>query len=184
MTNDWFEDYIKRQKEREEFKKSIAYSTEYIDWLDSFTKEHGSFSTDSFLYEPEKITDEERKKVDLIEALYELTDEYADENYIMPTKTDYGAFYSIKHNGVGYFIGFDAGQGTSFYCTRLEEPEEDALEYKHLMSGVKLPSTIIIDQKLEELSELIERLDREQVPLEAINQKTDATIQKIRTKKI
>jgi len=180
--NEWFEQYMKVKEEKNKFKDTLAYSTNYIDWLEKFTEEHGSFATDSFLYKPDVLSEEDKKNVALIEALYEVTDEYADDNFIESTPTDFGNFYSIQHNGVGYFIGFDGGQGASFYCTRLEEPEKDALEYKHLMSGVKLPKTVLVEHKLEALAELIERLYEEDVPVEAIHQKADSTIQKIKVK--
>ena len=180
--NEWFEQYKKKQEEKNKFKDTLAYSTNYIDWLEKFTDVHGSFATDSFLYVPEVLSEEDKKNVALLEALYEVADEYADDNFIEATPTDFGNFYSIKHNGIGYFIGFDGGQGASFYCTRLEEPEKDALEYKHLMSGVKLPDTVIAEHKLEELTELIEKLYEENVPIEAIHQTTDTAIQKIKVK--
>ena len=179
----WFEELQKRAREKYDFKENMIFSTDYIDWLESFTDEHGSFSTETFLDNPRELSQIDKKNIRLLEALYEVTDEYADNNFITPTFTDFGNFYSIKHNDVGYFIGFDSGQETIFYCTRLDAPEKDALEYKHLMSGVKLPSTVQAEDKLEELSKMIESLCDHGVPAEAIHQTTDATLQKVKVRK-
>ena len=170
------------RKHKEEFIDQMTYTTDYIDWLERFTAEHGSFSTDSFLYD-DTLSEEDRVNVSDVQLLYEEVERYCEDNFLVPTKVDYGVFYSIKHNGVGYFIGVDVGQGTSFYCTRLDEPEKDALEYKHLMSGVKLPKTVRIEHRLEELADLIEQLSNDDVPEEAIHQTADAALQKIRVRK-
>ncbi len=180
----YFEQLEEKRKIKEEFKEKLAYSTEYIDWLDKFLDDHGSFSTNTFKYHTsEQISDEDRERVDLLEAFFEATAEYCDDNYISPIKTSFGGYYSLSYNGNGYYLGVDTGQGTSFYCAKLKEPEKNSLEYKHIMSGVKLPRTIQIDHKLERLVELIEELDQEDVPVEAIHQKTDTALQKIRVKR-
>ena len=181
MVNDFFEKLMESRKHKKEFVEKMSYSTEYIDWLESFTEKHGSFSTDSFLYGDE-LSEEEKVNVQDVQILYEEIQDYCDSNYIVPTIADFGAFYSIKHNGIGYFIGIDTGQGTSFYCTRLDEPEEDALEFKHVMSSVKLPKTIRDEYLLEELSELIECLYDKGVSVQAISETTENAIQKVKTK--
>ena len=180
---DFLSTYEKKMRKKRFFRDELTYSTKYIDWLESFTEKNGSFSTDTFLYHPEKITETDAKNVENIETLFEAIQEYSDDNYIFPTKVDYGCFYSIQHNGVGYFIGVDYGQGTSFYCVRLDEPEEDALEYKHVMSTVKLPRTIQIDDKLDKLSSLLETLE-EEIPLEILSSSVENTFKKIKSKRI
>ena len=182
MRSEW-EILAKQQnhyEKKENFKDNIAFSTFYIEWLEQFTEKHKSFSTDSFIYDENSLTKEEKDNVELIEALYEIIDEYADNNYIKPKTTDFGNYYTIGYNNNSYIIGVDGGQGTSFYCERLDEYKKNSLEYKHLMGGVKLPSTLLIDQKLDELVQLIERLNREEIPLEAIHQKADTVLQKLK----
>lgn len=172
----------KRYKEKKEFKNNLHFSTEYMDWLENFTNDHNVFSTDSFIYEPDSISEEDQLNVCFLEALFEEINDYSDENFINPYNTNYGQYYSIKHNGIGYDIEVDFGQGTCFYCNRLEEPRNNSLDYKHIMSSVKLPSTIRAEYKLEELTKYIEKLIEEDVPVEAIQRTTEDAIQKVKVK--
>ena len=88
--------------------------------------------------------------------------------------------YSIEHNGIGYDIGVNYGQGTFFYCKRQEKPRKNSLEYKQLMSTVKLPSTVQAEFELEELKQYLEKLIEADVPVEAIRRATDTVIQKVK----
>ena len=162
------EEYEKYKK-RKEFKDKLHLSTEYIDWLEKFTEEHEVFATDTFLYDEDKVI--------------EVITEFADKNYISPKRDDFEMFYNIEYKGTGYEIGLNYGQGSSNYCVRQDEPEKDAISYENIMSGVKLPSTIQAESKLEELKELIEQLANDNVPVEAIHQATDTAIQKVKIKK-
>lgn len=180
---DWFEEMIKQQKIKKDFQDKMQLSTDYIDWLESFTNIHDSFATDSFLYEPDAITKEDDNNISLLDALFEVIEEYANDNYITPEKADFELFYYIKHNDIVYAIGVNVGQGGRIFCVREEEPKENAIDYKQLMSTVKLPSTVQAEAKLEELEELLERLIEENVPTEAISRTTDTVIQKVKARK-
>lgn len=164
------------QKEKEAFSQSITFSNEYMDWLDSCTQYLTSVSTDSFQYVEDKVSKKDVRNAKSIQYLFEEIRTYCDGNYIEPKKTDYGLYYSIKNNDIGYHVGFDTGQGTSFYCTRLEEPDEDALDFKHVRSGVKLQKTLYDEFLLEDLSNLIKELHAAGVPTTAIRKATDKTI--------
>ena len=176
------EEYEKYKK-RKEFKDKLHLSTEYIDWLEKFTEEHEVFATDTFLYDEDKVTEEEKENISLLPVLFEVITEFADKNYISPKRDDFEMFYNIEYKGTGYEIGLNYGQGSSNYCVRQDEPEKDAISYENIMSGVKLLSTIQAESKLEELKELIEQLANDNVPVEAIHQATDTAIQKVKIKK-
>ncbi len=180
---DWMEEQRKKEYIKEKMREDKTFSKDYISWLEEFTKTHWTFTKETFNYSQENLTENDINNINLTEALFELTDDFADDNYIKPIRHDYGAYYPFKHNEVGYYVGFDCGQGTTFYIARLPEPENNSIEYDDLIKGEKLPNTILIDEKLEELRSLIERLGKEEVPTEAIHQVTDAEIQKIKTKK-
>lgn len=175
--------YKQKEEEKRKFKDSLPYSLDYIEWLEKFTTRFGSFSTDTFLYDRELISQKDRDNVDHLETLFEEIYDYANENYVDRHKLSYGFFYSIQHNGIGYSIGVDYGQGCSFYCERLEKPDPDALEYEQIMSSVKLPNTIFWDLKLDELVEVIEKLHALNVPVEAMEKVANETFEKIKTKK-
>lgn len=173
--------FKKWEEEKKEFKKALPYSLNYIEWLEEFTARYGHFSTDSFLYDFDLLSDKDKSNVGHLETLFEEIYDYAEENYIDHHKLPYGIFYSIKHNGVGYYIGVDYGQGCDFFCERLDKPDQDAIEYEHIMSSVKLPNAIFWDVKLDELVEVIERLS-EEVPVEAIEKTAQDTIEKLKVK--
>lgn len=180
-------DFIGRMKQKEEnkknFRESLSYSFDYIDWLEQFTSKYGSFSTDTFLYDGELLTEQDKDNVSHLEEFFEDIYDYAQANYISPENITYGSFYKIQYRGIGYSIGIDYGQGCCFYCERFDNPGEDALDYKRVMSSVKLPNTIMWDSMLDELVTLIEKLDEEEVPIDAIESVTNHTIQKIKTRK-
>ena len=177
--NDWFEKQYEKEKIKKDFKDNIHLSTDYIDWLERFTNVYNIFATDDF-EENDSITEEDHKNVFLLEALFEEINDYSDENYITPELADSGMSYSIEHNGIGYDIGVNYGQGTFFYCKRQEKPRKNSLEYKQLMSTVKLPSTVQAEFELEELKQYLEKLIEADVPVEAIRRATDTVIQKVK----
>lgn len=180
--NDWFEKQMKQEELKNKFKENIHQSANYIAWLEEFTNKYNIFSNDDF-EEDETISEKDKNNIFLLEALFEEIHDYADENYITPESTEFGEYYSIQHNGIGYDIGHDYGQGTFFYCKRQDKPRKNSLEYKQLMSTVKLPSTVQADYKLEGLQKFIEQLIEDNVPLEAIARTTDTIIQRVKIKK-
>ena len=171
------------QKEKEAFSQSITFSNEYMDWLDSCTQYLTSVSTDSFQYVEDKVSKKDVRNAKSIQYLFEEIRTYCDGNYIEPKKTDYGIYYSIKNNDIGYHVGFDTGQGASFYCTRLEQPDEDALDFRHIRSGVKLQKTLYDEFLLEDLTGLIRELYNAGVSLTAIKKVTESTIDSIEIEK-
>ena len=183
MEYEFMAEEYERHRKKKEFKEKLHTSTEYIDWLEEFTKKYKVFATDSFLYDEDKINEEEKENISLLEALFETIYEYADDNYIESKTNDYEVFFDLEHNGIGYQIGLNYGQGSAFYCLRKEEPEKDSIKFEQLMTGEKLPSTIITNMKLEELEKYIESLVEENVPVEAIHRKTDTVLQKVKVMK-
>ena len=182
MGRDSFIEKMKEQdRKKQEFRTSLAYSTDYIDWLEKFTQRFGSFSTDTFLYNDELLSEQDKENVFHLESFFEEIYDYAEENYLPHHQVSYGIYYPIEHNGVGYSIGIDYGQGCMFYCDRLDCPDEDAIEYKHIMSSVKLPNTIFLDSKLDELVQVIEQLYEEKIPIESIEKVANQAIKRIKT---
>lgn len=171
-----------RHRKKKEFKEKLHTSTEYIDWLEEFTNKYKVFATDSFLYDKDKISKEELEKVNFLESLFEVIYEYADENYIEAKKNNYELYFDIEHNGIGYEIGLNYGQGSAFYCVRQEEPSKDSIKFSQLISGEILPSTIITNMKLEDLEKYIETLVEENVPVEAIENTTKKVFKKVKNK--
>ena len=165
-----------------DYKDDFLFSTNYIDWLRDFTDKNGSFSTETINSQSDKLTLYDIVQAQRLVSFYEMIDEYAHETYVSPTIVEDGMFYSIQFQGNGYFIGFDYSGDGSFYCTRLDEAEEDAIDYSFVLSGVKLSSAISIDDRLDELAEKIEQLSKD-IPIAAIEKATAEGIHKVRVKK-
>lgn len=182
--NDFFGRMRQREEHKKAFRQSLSYSFDYIEWLEQFTSKYPSFSTETFLFDGKKLTEHDKENVSHLEEFFEEIYDYAQANYISPQKLTYGTFYKIKHHGIGYSIGIDYGQGCCFYCERFDNPGDDVLDYKRVMSSVKLPNTIAWDSMLDDLVSLIEKLDEEEVPIDVIEKVTKQTIQKIKTKKL
>ena len=175
------EKQIERAEKRKEFFEKLLYSTEYMDWLMTFSKKIPQCSADAA--DAEMFPIEDRKQLGCLPFFFEAIQEYSSENYIYPYKEPLGEYYSIQYKGIGFDIGVDYGQGSFFYYRRLPVKRNSALDFKHLMSSVKLPETLLYDCKLEELVTFIEHLHEEDhVPLDAIRFKVEDTVQKIKNR--
>ena len=170
-----------RAKKKIDFRDNLRVSDDYINWLEKFTSKNGGFDTLVLTYNADKYSEFDRENIENLETLYEVISEFAEKNYKVPVDTDLGNFYSIRHNDNGFYIGADWGQGVSFYCTRLDEVEEGALNYDDIVHNGKLPETMKKEQRLEELSLMIDKLfNEDNIPLEVIENKTNEAFQKIK----
>ena len=170
-----------RAKRKVEFRDNLRISDDYINWLEKFTAKNGGFDTMVLTYSADKYNDADRENIENIETLYEVISEFAEKNYISPVEVDLGNYFSVKHGDNCFYIGADFGQGVSFYCTRLDELEEDALNYKDAVQNIKLPDTMRKEQRLEELSLMIDRLfNEDNIPASVIEEKTNEAFQKIK----
>lgn len=175
MLNDHISRLMKAQQEKEIFSESLKTSNEYMEWIEKNTRLNNSVSTDSFQYQ-EGTTKKDIMNAKAIQFLFEEIREYCIDNYIEPKEREYGFYYSIKNNNIGYHVGYDGGQGAYFYCTRLEKPESDALDFKHVTSGKKLPETLYYEYILQDLSSIIQELQAAGVPEDAIRRTVETSM--------
>ena len=140
------EKYLEKEKILKKRKEKILESEEYLDWLEEYTEIKEKFTSD----------DSNDENVQSLEALYLLVEEYAEENYIFPSKTSFGNYYTVKYNGINYNIGYMAGQGIFFYCERTTE--ENLLDFKDILKGKKQPRAELIKLKLNKLTLLVSEL--------------------------
>ena len=183
MERSILEKMMEKAKQKIDFRDSLRANTDYIDWLVNFTNMGGGFDTSVLTYDGSKFNGIDKKNIENIETLYEVINEFAEKNYLVPHLVEFGNYYSIKYNDIGFYVGVDFGQGTSFYCTRLDEVEEDAIDYKVLVHNTKLPETERKEKRLEELSLTIDRLFEEDgLPVSLIEETAVNAIQKIKDK--
>lgn len=163
----WAEEYIEKENAKNMKIKKMMSNTDYIKWLDKFTIEHPNFSDDDWLYFPEKISKEDLELVNNLYLIYQGIEKYANENYIYPTACDFGNFYKIKWENAGFKIGVLVGQGTLFFCNRVQI-EDGFIDFKDIINNKKSDYAITTKNKLNELSNLVVSLYKSGVPIEAI----------------
>ena len=132
-------------------------STDYIDWLIHFTEENPVFSDDDWLYNEEGISKEDLMKVRNLPLLFECISSFADRNYLSSTLDEWGESFLIHKDDAYMNIGYNTGQGTSFYCERTEK-KENSINYYNVMNKETMMRTEYVDHKLQEISDDIKEL--------------------------
>lgn len=140
------EKYIEKERLLKQRKEKILESEEYISWLEEYTKEKNKITSD----EPYD------ENIECLEALYLVIEDYAEENYIFPSKTTFGCYYTVEYNDQKFNIGYMTGQGLFFYCERTEE--ESKIDFNDILEGKKQPSAELIKLKLDKLNLLVNEL--------------------------
>lgn len=179
----WAEEYFAKENAKNIKMEEMLSNTDYINWLNKFTIEHSSFTDDDWLYFPEKISKEDLEKVNNLHLVYRGIEKYANENYIYPTNCDFGNFYKIKLENTGFEIGILFGQGTLFFCNRVQiENKKDFIDFDDILNNKTNDNLTTIKNKLNELSNFISSLYKSDVPLEAIVNTLDNTLNEINHK--
>ena len=180
----WVRDYFKKYNEDIEKRNEIMSGTKYIKWLIQFTEDKEGFSDEDWLYFPDEINDTDRSNVEMLRLFYEGIEEYANNNYIYPTPCDFGNYYKVKFNKFGFEIGVLAGQGTVFFCNKAPiENEKDFIDFYNVMIGKKQNNTDQIRASLDSLSQMVIATYENGVPIEAIINTLDDTIENITLKR-
>ena len=170
-------DYIEGLRVSEAKRKEMFSNTNYLKWLESFTIEHPGFSDDDWLYFPEKISQEDNEKVKNLHLFYEGIELYAKKNYIYPTECDFGGYYNIKLDSIGYEIGMLVGQGTVFFCKRTPLNKDlEYIDFNDIMTDKKKDGVDVITRQLKDLSNKVLELHKKGIPLDALIETLDTTL--------
>jgi len=176
----WIEEYIELEKAKDIKMKKMLSDTEYIKWLDRFTLKHSGFDDSEWLYFPNKISKKDMEHIKDLYLMYSIIEKYSNENYIYPLECKFGNFYKIRFNDIGFEIGVLVGQGTVFFCNRVEiDNEKDFIDFNDIINNKTSENTLLIKKKLNELSNLVVSMYESGVPLEAITIALDDTLTKI-----
>lgn len=163
------EEYFAMENAKNTKIQEMLSNTDYIKWLDKFTIKHSSFSDSDWLSSSEKISKEDLEKVNDLPLMYDGIEKYASENYIYPTYCDFGNFYKIKLENTGYEIGILIGQGTLFFCNRVQiENQKDFIDFNDISNNKINNDAAAIKNKLDELSNLAISLYKNGISLETI----------------
>lgn len=179
----WAEKYRAKIDAKNDKKQEIFSNTDYIDWLIEFTQHYSNFSSDSWLYFPKEISKDDYTKVNNLNLMYEGIEEYASKNHLYPFPCNFGNFYKIKLENVGFEIGVLVGQGTLFFCNRVQiEEEKDFIDFNDIINNKIRSNATVFDSKLNELSNLVVDLFQSGVPIESITNTLDNTLNELKTK--
>ena len=180
----WVVEYIEKENVKSENIKVIMSNTNYLEWLCKFTQDKEGFSNDDWLYFPELIKDSDKENVEKLCLFYEGIDKYARQNHIYPTQCEFGNFYKIRLNEIGFEIGILIGQGTVFFCNKVSaEKEEEFIDFNDIMTGKKQEQLDQINANLVSLSNMVVTAYESGVPIEAITYTLENTIKEITSQK-
>ncbi len=169
------EELIRETNRKEQVKKDMLENTSYIDWLVHFTEEYPIFSDDDWLYNVEGITEDDLEKVKNLPLLFECISSFAEKNYLTSTLEEWGEYYSIRKDDTYLNIGYNAGQGTSFYCERTDK-NANSISYYNIMNQEPMMRTMYVNHKLAKISdEIKDLLVNLKVPVEYIEEMVDNT---------
>ena len=122
------DDFILKFVHRESIKNIMISSKEYVNWLKNFTEENPSFSDDYYEIVSGDYSDTDKINMKNLSLLFEVIDEYAKKNYMSTRKNEYSESYNFRSDDISYNIGFFRGQGSSFFCQRIDDIEKRHLQ--------------------------------------------------------
>lgn len=116
----------RRNKEKEKMKTS----TDYIEWLVTFTKKETGFDSTKWDYIPNEIIKKDKDNVDKLHLFIDVIAEYAEAKEI-----EFGKGYQVKYNGAVLEVGSYHGQGNVDYAILVPEDkiDKDAIPYGDIL---------------------------------------------------
>ena len=175
--NKCLQEMIKKQKE---INNRLLSNTDYIRWLIDFTKDKEGFSDNDWDYSDVKLTNEDQINVDSLSLFFEGIYNYAKKNYIYSSPRAFGECYKIKMGNNAFEIGYITGQGTSFYCKKVDIANEcKCIDFNDIINNKEQDNVKTIDTNLKNFSNMINDIYSNGVPIEAIEDVFNETIKNI-----
>lgn len=167
MSNDELNNIINRLIEK--MNSEIGKNTNYIEWLEKYTEKYPRFTDTEFLSKNKNKNAEDVERINMLNSLFDVIENYAQDNYIYITKdsSDSG-HYKIQYNNIGYEIGYMIGQQTLFYCNRINNPDDSYINFQDIILNKKQPHTLEINKLIEELKIIINNYYERGIPIEAL----------------
>ena len=177
------EKLIQEQQRKDAVKKDMLENTSYIDWLVQFTEKNPIFSDNDWLYNEDGISKEDLERVRNLPLLFECIASFAERNYLSSNEDEWGESFLIRKDDTYMNIGYNAGQGTSFYCERTEQ-QDNSINYYSIMNKEPLMRTMHVDHRLQAISDDIKDLMISlRVPKEFIEEMLDNTERRVEQEK-
>ena len=95
--------------------------------------------------------------------------------------SDFGNFYRVKLDDFGFEIGISVGQGTVFFFNKVEiNDEDDFIDFNDIILGKKRDNADQANAILDSLSNMVVTAYESGVPIEAIVNTIDSTVNGIK----
>ena len=131
----WAYEYALYEKEKKIRVQEMLSCDSYINWLNDFTLKYSRFNSDDWLYFPNEISKDDLENVDNLYLFYSGLRDYAYENSINSVECNYGDFYKIKYDEIGYEVGIMVGQGAIFFCNRVKIYDNDFIDFNKIINN-------------------------------------------------
>lgn len=140
---EWASKYVAKYNKKIANISELFSDIKYIVWLEKFTLEHSRFASDDWLYKEDQISGKDNENVNKLCLLFEGLEMYAQKHEIYPEICDFGCFYRMKHNNIGYIVKILIGQGTVFICERTSIDEnKEYIEFNDVIKEKQMPMVL------------------------------------------
>ena len=162
-------------------KMELVRGADYISWLESFTVNYPVFfECDWKDYDNSILSNLDKVNLKKLQTFYSVIDDYAKENYLEAVNNSYSSGYFSQYHGIGYEIGKFYGKDVSVYCNRLGNVDiKDFIDVCDIIYYKKQEHTDEISLKLVGLSKYVRNLASEGIPLRAISDTFNSTMENL-----
>ncbi len=175
---DWFSEYAEKQKSENIIIKDLMSNNAYVNWLDKFTKNKNGICDDAWFYFTNNISEDDQINLEKLSSFYKGINTYAHLNHIYPLPCDFGHYYKVRSGDFGFNLTEIKGQGKFIYhCMRVNVSKpEDFIDFNDVVLNKKQDNVDSINKTLCGLKEMINNAVESGVPIEALSETFNDTI--------
>ena len=150
----------------ENFNEKPFFYWEYvIIWLENFSRKYPYFSDDKWLDLHNELCNWDKKYIVNLYLLFDKIKDYANKNYLLPCECDDEERYCIEWHDAYYYVG---QKKEGYYCRKLNNCINDSISFDAILSDKKTDRAMLIDCKLDILSQLVKSYVLDGIPYDAI----------------
>lgn len=145
-----------QEKKKDGLRKELVSNYDYIKWIEEFTFKFGSFENDVYPEYSELVSSQDVENISYLQYFYEAIDKYADKNFISPYNDEFCSYYKIQFNDLGYEIGIWFGQGSGFFCNKVDiKDEKEFINFDNIVNNVNVLNAEGLNKQLDKLSNML-----------------------------
>lgn len=150
-----------------EEKRKLLSDHSYIVWLENFTLKYPFFAC-STLGCKEQLSDDDKEHVKNMDIFFQGISDYCKKYYINILLDDDGTYeekrIEIKHNGVGYRLGYVVVKDVYVYVER-KEPQDNAIEFDKILNDIAPEGFEEKRSLLTQFEQLVTEMKEKQIPI-------------------